>query len=176
MNQDSLFQIIDQLDKKLEDLINQVSKYDYAAFNRKPDPETWSPFQVMHHVMLSEKKSLGYVKKKLGYDPILPPAGFAALLRSRLLNFCIKAPIKFNAPSGVGTEILPPEGTLDELTQTWNRDRKALRHYMENLEEKWLDKAVFKHPYAGRISAEQMLRFFQAHFTWHAKQVLRRLI
>ena len=176
MKRESILQLIDRLDKKLEGLENQVSKYDHKALNRKPNDMIWSPLQVMHHLMISEKKSLQYVKKKLSYNPSLPKVGIGSFLRSQILYLFIKSPIKFPAAPGVGTEFLPEEESLEELIHMWYQERKSLREYVSGMDEKWLDRAVYKHPFVGRISAKQMLMFFDAHFDWHTKQVMKRLI
>ncbi|MCB0598489.1 MAG: DinB family protein [Lewinellaceae bacterium] len=169
----SLDQRLKKMDRRLEGLLDQLSAYDNEALNRKPADGGWSALQVMHHLLLAEEGSVKYVKKKLSFNPELEPAGFSSAWRAFLLNFYFLLPLKFKAPPGVGDDVLPAQSDFKEVSDRWLASRKALREYMEGLSPDLFQKSIYRHPFAGRMSLEGMVRFFDGHFERHRKQIER---
>ena len=152
-----------------------MEKYDDEQLNRRPTPDKWSALMVMHHVMIAEKRSLVYLKKKLSYNPELRRAGLGDRFRSLVLTIFLKLPFKFKAPDGVGDDMLPVRTTLAETVEEWRKIRRELWDFLEELPEELWQKSVFKHALAGRMSLEGMLLFFRTHFDRHHKQIERTL-
>ena len=169
----SLDRRLKKMDQRLESLLDQLSSYDHTQLNRQPADGGWSALQVMNHLILAEEGSLKYVKKKLSFDPKLEKAGFFSAWRIFLLDFFFKLPFKYKAPPGVGNDALPAESDFKEVSERWRSGRKALREYLDSLSPDLLKMSIYKHPFAGRMSLEGMVQFFDGHFERHRKQIVR---
>ncbi len=165
---------VDHLDLELDELLTKLSQYDDRDLAGKPAPDVWSPMQIMHHLLLSESLSLAYVKKKLSYNPKLAKAGVSSRFRSLALDLALKSPLRFTAANGTEAHSLN-ERKFANLQSDWTTHRADLRTYILDLDDNWMDKEVYKHPYVGRLSFSQMLGFFQTHFRHHRKQINARL-
>ena len=167
---------LERLDVALTTLFRELDKVDVELINQIPGPGQWSVGQILSHVSRSEALSQAYVQKKLSFNPDLRKASFNANIRSMLLDWFLRAPIKIQAAKGVRTEDLPPIIVWTDFKENWLRQRMQLSEYLDGLDRKWIDREVFKHPIVGRISLAQMLDFFYGHFIRHKKQVNRVLI
>ena len=161
--------------KQVETFLDGLATTDDAVLNQKPATGGWSVVQVLHHLIVSEEQSLRYVQKKLSFDPKLDHAGILEWLRAQSLWFYLNVPIKFKAPAVVGDENLPDAATLADTKARWLRIRQAWAEYLEQLPSEILQKAVYRHPYAGRLGWSGMLTFFRTHFERHQKQIRRTL-
>ena len=159
------------LDEKLIKLLRDVKVYSEDQLNRKPNENSWSVIQVMHHLMMSESASLHYVKKKLSFNPELKNAGIKATIREFSLITYLNSPLKRKAPEAISGDNLPVFETFWKTAQQWKNQRIELREYLETLPEDLLKKEVYKHPFVGRITVGGMLRFFDKHFDRHMKQI-----
>lgn len=170
--------ILDQLavmDKELNQLFTELDHYSSEQLNRSPAPESWSVTQVLNHLLLSEKYSLQYCEKKLSFEPNLPKAGLAAAARALFVNWYLFLPLKVKAPALISTSALPKEDDLANIRTQYQTQRQLLRAFLEQLEESYLDREVYKHPFAGRLSFPGMFSFMTAHFRHHRKQIYRAL-
>lgn len=169
----STTQQLDKLDRQLESLLSELSSYSEAQLNQKPAPGAWSAMQVMHHMLLAEQLSLAYVQKKLSFNPALKNAGVTGAWHVFLLWTFIYAPLKFKAPANVSDEKLPAHSTLKETAQIWKNNRRELREYLDTLPDGIFQKLIYRHPFAGLLSLDAMLLFFEWHFLRHHKQIHR---
>ncbi|MEM9886571.1 MAG: DinB family protein [Bacteroidota bacterium] len=166
---------LDTLDSELRDLLKDLEGYSETTLNKKPTEEAWSVFQVMHHLILTERASLQYVKKKLSFNPPLKKAGIGAKFRSVLVNTYLQSPIKRKAPEQFAGDYLPDHTTFWEVVKAWKTDREELRNYLSELPKDLFYKEVFKHPFVGRLTLGQMLSFFQKHYERHHRQIYNTL-
>ncbi len=166
---------LDRMDAKLQRLLTDLQAYSEAELNRKPSPESWSVLQILHHLMLAERLSVGYVRKKLSFNPTLPNTGLLTWLRLQGLRTYNWLPVKLKAPKAVGKENLPDESTLADAAQQWLAQRAELRTWLSALPEELFKKELYKHPLAGRQSLYGMLLFFEGHFDRHLQQIQRSL-
>ena len=166
---------LQDLDVKLDELIEHASKYSEEAINKAPAPGKWSATQIMNHLILSEKLSLAYCKKKLSFSPDLKKAGVAAKLRSLFVKYYLLSPLKFKAPKGIQTKDLPDHDTLFSIAQKWKEVRKEISSFIDEVPDVYLDKEVYKHPFGGRLSLLGLFEFFNAHFKNHYRQILAAL-
>jgi uncharacterized damage-inducible protein DinB len=154
-----------------ENLFKFVSQFSNEELNTRPEPKAWSALQVMHHLILSERGSLDYLKKKVYFGPnTLKKASAASRLRAMLLVTSLKQPIKLSAPA-VASEGLPEQTTLQETEQLWRTIRREIRDFLSQQNEDILNSDCFKHPITGKMSAWGMLDFFEVHFSRHFKQI-----
>ena len=161
--------------RETDALFADLKKYSEADLNRQPAPDSWSAIQCLHHLILAEKYSTAYCKKKLGFRPKLKKAGWQSGLRRRFVNWYLGSPLKFKAPPGLGTEYLPEHDTLENTKNEWLKARTEIKNFLQNLPAEYVNKEVYKHPAAGRMSIPDMLSFFGAHFRHHRKQAYRAL-
>ncbi len=166
---------LQELNVQLDALFKELNQYSYEQLNQQPALTAWSATQVLNHLLLSEKYSQQYCEKKLSFEPQLAKAGIADNFRTFLVSFYFKLPMKVEAPKYINTDALPKETKLDDLKKHYREQREELAGFLLNLDQQYLDKAVYKHPFAGRLSISGMLRFFEVHFAHHRKQIYRAL-
>jgi hypothetical protein len=171
MNPD-LARRFERLERHKRELLEGVSGRDDAWLNRAPAPGAWSIVQVVSHLVLSETGTLTYIGKKLqGPREEIPRAGASAALRVRALSLALASPLKRQAPE----RVRPPGDPepFDSVRGRWDELRSRWREQLENYPEELLGKAIFRHPFAGRFSMAQTLRFTDDHLQHHARQVER---
>jgi len=159
--------------KQVVALLDQLAANDDTILNMTALDGGWSAIQTAHHLILTEELSLRYVQKKLSFQPKLEKAGPDSWLRSQLLALYLFLPIKFKAPDAVGDQSLPGFTALADTRSRWLNARQAWTTFLEQLPDDLLDKAVYRHPFAGRFGWLGMLRFFRNHFDRHKKQIYR---
>jgi len=164
---------IDELDSELRDLFESLKDYSDLQLNRRPANGKWSILQNMHHLILSEGYALKYLKKKLGFNPTLKNANLITFFRSGLLGIYMGAGIKREAPKAVDTDELPNDTKFWETIKLWKGQRKELRTFLQDLTPEFYKKEFYKHPFVGKLTIFQMLKFFQQHFRRHQKAIER---
>jgi hypothetical protein len=134
----------------------------------------WSPSQIISHLILSEMLSLQYMKKKnLG----IVESGSTGLwdeLKYSLLIFSQHLPLKYKAPK-VLAESQPENLPYQQQKLRWNTTRKELETFLEKFDDRYLNKKVYKHPFAGRLNILHAIGFFRAHVTHHLPQLKSRI-
>lgn len=165
-----------QYERHVQQLLEELSQYDDTRLNRRPADGGWSAMQTMHHLILSEEGALQYVLKKTQAPAqTIAQAGLGAAWRSFLLWLSLRTPFKFKAPKGIGTEYLPEQTAFADTRARWLEVRSRWRDFLTALPEDYAGKAVFKHPFAGRLSWRGLITFFNTHTNRHYKQILRAL-
>lgn len=168
-------EVLQRLQNKTESLIRKLGEYGEEKIMTPVAPGVWSTIQTMGHILMSEKLSLNYVKKKLSFNPQLKKAGLKAFIRFQVLKFYLGSSLKFKAPKGVQSEDLPAFSSLTELAAHWKSDRQKLVKFFDKADNEILDRELYRHPLVGRLTLLQMLHFFEGHFDRHRKQILQRL-
>ena len=171
---EKIFKARSRYDEQVDKLLEEVSMQREESLNRQPG-NGWSALQTIHHLILVEANSLAYVQKKLSYHPALARAGAGGHWRSFLLWAGLNIPLKFKAPRSVGDEQLPKTSSLSEIRENWQRTRDAWQDFLDQLPYEQADKAVYRHPRAGRLSWIQMFDFFRYHLQRHRLQIRRAI-
>ncbi|MCP3933286.1 MAG: DinB family protein [Bacteroidetes bacterium] len=166
---------LNNMDNDLIALLNKLESYSDTSLNKKPDAESWSVLQILHHLIRSEGLSKKYVEKKLSFKPKLNRPGLSNIFRNFLLKSYLNVPIKFKAPKGVSTPHLPESSDIKSTKDIWLNQRKELRQYLKTIPSEMIGKEIYKHPIAGRLTLPQMLDFFQTHYERHKKQLEKTL-
>lgn len=130
--------------------------------------------QNLHHLMRAEGFALQYVKKKLSFVPQLSPITWKTRWRGWMACTYLSLPIKVKAPKAVREE-LPEDSQLEAVVVEWKAKRLELATYLNGLPEEILNKEIYKHPVAGRLSLYGMLDFMKAHVKRHQGQIDRTL-
>lgn len=175
MLRDNLIGKVEHLDSELEGLISKLRTFSQEELDYKPNDSVWSPTEVLQHMILSEKLSLAYCKKKLSFEPKLRKAGILTWLNGKLISWSLMSPFKFKAPAAVGSPQLSVKDSFGDLVTRWEALRNELKTFIINVPELYIDREVYKHPFGMRMSLSGMLDFYQSHFRRHRKQVLKRL-
>ena len=160
---------------QVEQLLDKLTATDDSVLNMSAMDGGWSVIQVIHHLLFTEELSLAYVKKKLSFKPKLEKAGPDSWLRAQVLKFYLWAPFKFKAPDAVGDISLPGFTSLADTRSRWLKIRKEWTEFLEQLPPELEDKAVYRHPLAGRFGWLGMIVFYRHHFSRHLKQIQRTL-
>lgn len=163
------------LDLQTQSILTTLADYSDEVLSVPPAPGVWSIMQVLTHVMMSERLSLQYVRKKLSFKPELKNSGLLSSFRLHLLKWSQYVPIRFKAPKGLQTADLPVFSSLTDLRSQWQTDRHKLHQFFDEADDSLFSKDVFRHPIAGRISLIQMVIFFSIHLQRHVVQIERRL-
>ena len=175
MTKNDLTNQLNSLDNLVTDLLFSLKPYTEEKLNAKPTESAWSTLQICHHLMLAEQGSLNYLKKKLSFNPKLKDVSLGTRMRQKLMTTYISTPIKFKAPTAVGDEVLPDSSTLEQVTMNWKSIRADMRSFLFKLPDEIFEKEVYKHPFAGKLSIEGMLLFFEGHLKRHEKQIRKTL-
>lgn len=152
-------------------LLAELEKRDDKELNFHPGKDKWSVIQVMHHLIIIEQLSIGYINKKLTYRTNIKKSGLGAAIRFFVLKSVLQTPFLFKAPKIV-SEVSDNAG-FKETKNQWDQVRKDMKELFDNLPEEFLNKNIFKHALAGKMNIYQMLSFMEEHFKHHVKQVDR---
>jgi hypothetical protein len=156
-------------------LLDECAQYPDSTLNYRPGGAGWSAVQTMHHLLLSEELSLQYVQKKLSFNPRLETRGVGAHWRGFLLWFYLNTPFKFKAPDVVGAQKLPEQVSLADTRARWEAAQTGWEHFIQQMPAELLDKAVYRHPLAGRLGWPETIGFFRHHFLRHRRQIRKAI-
>lgn len=168
-------QRLDALEQRTSQLFNDLNDIPTEVLIRRPEPNSWSTLEALNHIYLGEKLSLQYVKFKLSKPETIPPRRPDAWLRTLVLKWILYSPIKFKSPPQINMRNDQPVLDLSELKAEWSALRVELRDILEQHEVHYRKRLPYKQPYAGRMTLNQMLIFFEDHLAHHSRQIRRIL-
>jgi uncharacterized damage-inducible protein DinB len=152
-------------------LLKEVSALSTTTYHHQPANNKWSISQILTHVMVAEKLSLAYMKKKsLGMNE-LDDAGLYENLKLFLLKISQRLPFRFKAPKAV-LEKTPAPLSFGDLVRQWESLRSEMQEFLGQIKKENMHKKVYKHPVVGRLSVVHALQFFTEHLNHHKPQVL----
>lgn len=152
-------------------IINNFNNLNENQLSFKPSNNKWSLVQVIEHLTLAETNSLNYVNKKILDPSALLDANLASKLKFWLLKTLFALSIKIKRRPTMVTPTDSPD--YSNIILRWDIARNALQKLIDEQSDEILDKLVYKHPAAGRLTAYQMLCFFEDHIKHHKKQIKR---
>jgi uncharacterized damage-inducible protein DinB len=163
-----------QLQTETKLLLKAIASLSSTTYHYKPGDQRWSISQILTHLMVAEKLSTDYMKKKaLGLED-LDDAGVIEDLKLLILKISQRLPFKYKAPNVV-LEKTPAPLSFGDLVRQWEVVRADLVQFLQKFNEQTVRRKVYKHPVAGRLSVVQALDFFTEHLNHHRPQV-RRII
>ncbi|HEY3430084.1 MAG TPA: DinB family protein [Cyclobacteriaceae bacterium] len=167
--------IFNELEQQRHKLIDLVKDLPTEKFNYVPSPDKWSIAQILTHILVAERLSIVYMRKKSQGIDQLKDSGFTAQVRLVLLKISQRIPtIKFKAPKVV-LENTPAALSVNELVAAWEKQRNDLKTFLEGIGEKNIKKEIYKHVIAGRLDARQAMIFLREHANHHWPQIKRLL-
>ncbi len=159
----------DTYQQKAEALLTEVRALTPEQRNFRPDPDSWSLTEVLHHLALLDR---GVVKN---LQEGLPEGKRRPRLRQRLLGplvkWVLRSPIKVKAPTD---RVLPdPDVGFDEVDETWRQARAELTTQLDKIGADRVGTPTFIHPISGPLPPAQVLTFLNDHLSHHMHQVRR---
>lgn len=171
MQKNHILKKFNRLEEKRQLLIEDLSKMSDEEFNKIPETGGWSIQQTLSHIYQAEQLSFNYIKKKTSSWESLKTANITSGLKSQLLVFTLKSPIKFKAPAMVADD-LPSEEKLDEIDKNWKTLRVELEEFVDVYPPEHLNRLILRHP-VGMLTLSQAFSFFNAHQERHIRQIQR---
>ncbi len=172
MNQ-KLQRIFDGAEADRKKILAQVADLSEDKFSQQP-ANKWSISQILAHIILAERISLQYMRKKsLGIDS----AGDSGLwedLKFLVLKFSQRVPLKYKAPK-VLAENEPETLTYKEIEKEWQQGRDELKKFIETFRDEQMKKKIYRHPVSGMLNVMQAVAFFREHANHHLPQIRRLL-
>ncbi|MFZ4427047.1 MAG: DinB family protein [Saprospiraceae bacterium] len=166
----------EQLDQQLENQLKILATQDDQLLFKSPGPGEWSPIQVLQHLLLSERGSLNYLKKKISSGlQAIPPATLLTSVRFLLFRAFLALPIKVKAPKAISEESFPEVDSIDAVADEYHKLRQDFKALLTSLPEEAFSLEIFRHPRAGKITLAGLIQFFELHFKRHEKQIQRAL-
>lgn len=164
-----LHERFERLERARAELCERLSAFSPGQLQFRPAPQAWSCAEIVHHLVLSESFAVAYLGKKLDRFPTLQTVSWSAGLRSTVLSWALRSPLKFNAPS---PHVLPkPDIALHDLRAPWDELRRKLHALLERVTPEMLRLPLYRHPVAGLLTVAQMLIFMYEHFDHHEQQI-----
>jgi hypothetical protein len=164
----------DRLERQLAELLLLVHLLPNDQLIKIPAPGKWSILQILTHLYISEKLSLAYIKKKsLAIDEVTN----AGLWQSFLMIILVvsqRVPFRYKAPKTI-LQNTPLTLSLPDLLAQWNLLRIELKSMLTYIPDKYVNKLVFKHPFAGMLSFPQAIDFLCEHIIHHTPQIKKIL-
>jgi hypothetical protein len=158
---------LEKLRSDISEMLVQTHEKDFLISSNGK----WSLGEILIHIVTSEKLALQYMRKKsLGVDS-LENAGFVEPLKLIMLKISQRLPIKYKVPKGIKDKT-PECPSKDELFRQWTSSRSELKAFLESIEEKNINKKIFKHPIAGMFNVTQGVAFLREHLLHHKPQIL----
>ncbi len=171
----TLAQQLEKLNAELDELHRHLQTYSNEQLNRQPDNGGWSALQALYHIYLVEGYAVKYCRKKLSFNPEIRKAGLWSRFNRTLVIAYLSSPFKFKAPKAVNTGAFPETIEMEPFMAQWKDQRATLKDFLLEVPDKYLDTALYKHPFGGRLSLQGMLAFLSTHWKRHRKQALRAL-
>ncbi|MFM1931872.1 MAG: hypothetical protein RL226_1175 [Bacteroidota bacterium] len=135
-------------------------------------PSGWNALQILEHILISEKGTLGYMKKKTQLKAEeMEVVDDQSREATAQLVAALHSENRWSAPS-----VLPePTGahSLDALSEEWTLLRDDFRVFLHELPAEYDQRKVFNHPFSGRIGLLDTLDFLAGHIKHHAFQLDR---
>ena len=162
---------LEGIERSWERLFDSVAGMDDTRLNRPPGEAKWSIAQIVSHLLQSEDLALRYLNKKSLAGAEMERVRLASWWRLSALVVALRSPLRVRAPQVVAS--VPERRDLGDMREQRETIRTGWRAFVEGYPDELLDRACYRHPFAGRLSLDQCLITIQEHLTHHAKQVAR---
>lgn len=159
------------LEQTRAEIVSLVLPLEESSFSRSYG-DKWSIAQILIHVITSERLAVLYMRKKFQGVDNLKDSGSIESLKLLLLRVSQRLPFKFKAPATIQDKT-PEPPTKDALLNLWEAERTKLNAFLCSIEEKNVNKMIFKHPIAGMLNAAQGVAFLREHLLHHKPQIVK---
>lgn len=159
-----------QLSDLKESAISQFKKVPTEKFNTRVIEGKWSASELMEHMILVERVSLNYMKKKFAGVETSKPSGLIHSIRLKLLSMFLRSRLKFKAPPVV-SDALAGTNSIDQLIAEWDLVRNELHEFYTQMPASFASRLIYKHTIAGRMNPQQALVVMLEHGRHHLPQI-----
>lgn len=149
----------------------ELSGLTQELHNKKPNENSWSMLETIFHISEAEVFSVQYIQKKSLDVSKLKQTNLNTSYRFFLLMLALKLPVKYKVPKVISN----PQGPFDteQLLDKWRKNHSELESFIKHRAKELDGLEVFKHPRAGMLNLNQMLKFMILHAERHLKQIKR---
>lgn len=159
-----------ELEKRRTELFGRLENLTEENLSYRIKADKWSITQIIFHLVKSEQLTLVAFNKNIADGGKLKKSGMMGKARHLGLSLALKSSLKFKAPEMLSN--MPEKYDAKELDKKWGTIRKNFSESLDKVPDSMLDRAVFNHPKAGWLSAEQMVDFLGDHFDHHYRQII----
>ena len=157
---------ITNLDTRKAAMLHYMDGLSESDLKHSPHPKTWSPLEVLEHIIIVEEMTTKASRPKAGEDRVgLKPRIFIALG---------VGPMRpgFRIPT---MSMLQPKRNHDyqALKERWSEARRTLAAQVKSVQSESKNRAMVVHPLAGPMSAAMALDFLDVHLRYHWKNFPR---
>ncbi|QFF99095.1 DinB family protein [Psychrobacillus glaciei] len=143
-------------------LFKQLERITDEQFNQKPEQDTWSPKEIMDHLVKMESTITSGIKQQLA-NPESPKAKKKPIQVSTLRIIKVKAP-KYTVPTA-------EYKTKEEMKAALHQARMELLSVYQSTDKETLKNKSLKHPLFGQVPLIQWFPFVGLHEKRHGKQL-----
>jgi hypothetical protein len=162
-------ELLDELESRRQRFLGTLEGFTAEQLAFRAEPQSWTPVQVGHHVLLAEQRTADAIKKhrgmRSGKRSLRYRLGGAVLWLILKTGIRVKNPVPEAAPDD--------DIDLPGLLEAWEQARADLAAVLAETKERGLQYAAFKHPVAGPWNVEEALVFLVAHLDHHLRQLDR---
>lgn len=145
-----------------KNLFQQIDSLTNEQFNEKPDESSWSPKEIIDHLVKMELTIIKGIKKELK-NPVSPSAKKKPIQLSTLRLIKVDAPAH-TVPSSEYKR-------TEEMKAQLHHARMELLALYKSINPSILKEKSLKHPIFGQVPLIQWFTFTGLHEKRHAKQL-----
>ena len=161
--------LFESIESQRQSLLLSLREFPREKLNRQPKGK-WSINQIIAHLISAERLSVQYLNKKILGVNEADDTGFAEEVKMLLLIASQRLPFKFKAPKIV-VDQTSTETDFNKLMEEWDQTRAALRHTLDQIEERQLKRKIYRHVRMGMMNIQHALKFFREHVIHHTPQI-----
>jgi DinB superfamily len=175
MTKNSLIKRNQRYTQQVLTYLQHLTKHEEAQLLQPAPDGGWSAFQHLWHLMLAEEFSLSYITKKRNEGKHFGPVTWNARWRNFLLQIAMRLPFKIKAPAAVGgnPEVFPTQPSWAMLIERYTQVRERWALLLADLDEREVQRMMYKHPRAGVLGFQHALAFLKVHFERHQGSIRR---
>jgi hypothetical protein len=161
--------LVKNLQTTHDGFVQSITGLSEKQWRFKPAPDRWSVAEVAEHITIAESALLGLVQKQIMATPAAPEKRAEVKGKDETV---VKA-LEDRSHKAQAPEFLKPTNrwaNRDELTKTFEEERKATMDYVKTTNDDLRDH-FSPHPILGPMDAYQWLLLISAHSARHTKQI-----
>lgn len=159
------------LEKRKAAFLQDLNTWNPRQLAFHPASGAWSAFEVLDHVVKTERGITEEMEKNLPDRRRVPVPD---AVRSRLLIALMNSRVRVKVPIEVSARIWPGHvADLNTLLSSWADSQRCVRAWIDGLGDDQTSFAVFRHPASGWMRPLEAIGFMGAHVRHHAFQLHR---
>jgi len=170
-----LQELVEGLESQRKSVLNDFRGFSAQQLQHIPQPGKWSAAEILSHIITAERLSVAYMNKKVQGIDQAARTGLVQEAKVAILKISQRLPgLKFKAPKRV-VENTTSYQDLAAIEAAWEASRLDLRRLLEQIPDRYIDRMIYKHPFAGYLNVQHALIFFREHIVHHVPQLKKLL-